>query len=44
MANLMQANKQWSKRPDDERFVSLNDLESFTRGVRGHVRKVQLAS
>lgn len=30
METLMQASKQWSTRPDDERFTSLTELEKFT--------------
>jgi hypothetical protein len=31
---LMQANHQWSTRPDDERFTSLTDLHAFTSSQR----------
>ena len=28
MSNLMQASRQWASRPDDERFLSLVDLDA----------------
>ena len=31
---LMQANKQWSTRPEDEKFLSLTDLHAFTSSQR----------
>lgn len=34
MTNLMQVNKQWSLRPDDERFVNLKDLHAFCQNQR----------
>lgn len=34
MATLMQANRQWSTRPEDERFVSLKDMSAHFRNVR----------
>lgn len=30
MTNLTQANRQWASRPDDQRFVNLPDLATFT--------------
>jgi len=33
---LMQANKQWSTRPDDERFLSLTALNDFVQSQRQH--------
>lgn len=34
MATLMQANRQWATRPDDERFVSLIDMDNHFRHLR----------
>ena len=34
MATLMQASNQWMKRPSDERFTSLLDLQSHVRTLR----------
>jgi hypothetical protein len=36
MTNLMQASRQWSSRPADERFVSLHDLYDAVRDGREH--------
>lgn len=36
MTTLMQANRQWSSRPDDERFTSLTQLQQFTAHRRQH--------
>lgn len=44
MSELMQANRQWSTRPDDERFVSLNDMLSQMRFQRTHSREAVVAS
>jgi hypothetical protein len=33
---LMQANKQWSSRPDDQRFLSLIELNAYTQAQRDH--------
>lgn len=33
---LMQANKQWSTRPDDERFLSLTSLNDYVQSQRQH--------
>lgn len=37
--NLMQANKQWSSRPDDERFTSLEALNDFCKAQRSISRQ-----
>jgi hypothetical protein len=49
MATLMQASNQWASRPDDERFVNLNDmfdhfqtLRSISREVVVSTRKIQV--
>jgi hypothetical protein len=34
MATLTAANRQWSSRPDDERFLSLTDMEQHFRDLR----------
>lgn len=41
---LTQANKQWSTRPDDQRFVSLQDMLSFKRAQREASKAVTVAS
>jgi hypothetical protein len=41
---LMQANKQWSSRPADERFVSLTDMLTHFRGVRENSREIIVPS
>src|SRR5574340_204926 len=33
---LMQASRQWASRPDDERFVSLTDLDAHCQASRNH--------
>lgn len=35
MSNLFAANRQWRTRPDDERFVSLIDLQASVRALAG---------
>lgn len=37
---LMQASRQWSSRPADERFVSLDDMLAHFRDQRAHSREV----
>lgn len=34
MSTLMQANRQWSRRPSDERFVSLIELDQYAQAVK----------
>ena len=41
---LMQAHNQWRDRPDDERFLNLNDLHAFTTNERDHSKQVVLSS
>lgn len=40
MTTLMQANRQWSSRPDDERFISLTEMESHFAAIRSQSRSV----
>ena len=44
MSELMQANRQWSIRPDDERFCSIQELHAFVTGVRDNSRGVVVSS
>ena len=44
MATLTQANKQWSSRPDDERFLSLTDMQAHFDIQRGQSREVVVSS
>lgn len=44
MANLFDANAQWSSRPDDERFVSLLDLQAHVRAQRLASKAVVVSS
>ena len=36
MTQLMQANKQWSSRPDDQRFLSLIELDAYVQAQRAN--------
>jgi hypothetical protein len=40
LMELTQASRQWASRPNDERFVSLDDMLSHFRAVRGQSREV----
>lgn len=40
MSTLMQASAQWSSRPDDERFVSLIDLQAYCQGQKDASRAI----
>lgn len=42
MAELMQASRQWATRPDDQRFVSLLDMQAHTGAIRANSRAVVL--
>jgi hypothetical protein len=44
MSELMQANRQWSTRPSDERFTSLTALASFCTYQRQHSARRTLAN
>lgn len=44
MTNLMHANKQWSSRPDDERFLSLLDMKSHFDHLRDHSKEIVISS
>lgn len=44
MSNLMQASKQWSTRPADERFVSLLDMQAHFDHIRESSREVVVSS
>lgn len=44
MATLMQASHQWAKRPDDERFVSLIDMDNHFRNQRRISRATVVSS
>lgn len=41
---LMQASRQWSSRPADQRFTSLTDLDAFTREQHDHSRALNVSS
>src|SRR5437763_271554 len=41
---LMQANRQWSSRPADERFTSLHALAAFTRNERANSARRTLSN
>lgn len=41
---LMQANRQWASRPDDERFTSLTDLHDFVSAQHGYSRALTVSS
>jgi hypothetical protein len=42
--NLMQANRQWSTRPADERFTSLLDLDRKMRAIRDNSRATTVST
>lgn len=44
MTQLMQASHQWMMRPDDERFVSLDDMQTHFDRIRHESRSVVVAS
>lgn len=44
MTTLMQANRQWSTRPADERFCSLTELNDYTQTVRERSRAKVMSS
>lgn len=44
MTNLMDANAQWSSRPDDQRFLSLTDLQAHVHAQRKNSKAVVLST
>lgn len=44
MSTLTQASTQWSSRPDDQRFTSLDDILAFTRAQREASRSLAVSS
>ncbi len=44
MATLNDCNRQWSSRPDDERFVSLDDLRAHVQGQRERSKGLVLST
>jgi len=44
MSTLMQASRQWSSRPADQRFTSLTALNQFTQGIRANSRARALST
>lgn len=44
MTTLMQANAQWSRRPDDERFTSLIDMQDHFHTVRRQSKETVVSS
>jgi hypothetical protein len=44
MSTLMQASREWASRPDDERFVSLHDLQDHCNTLRQNSRQGSFSS
>ena len=44
MATLMQASREWSRRPNDERYTSLTDLHDFVAHSRARSKAVTVSS
>ncbi len=44
MTNLVQANRQWSSRPADERFTSLHEMHEYMVGIRQNSRATIVSS
>lgn len=44
MTTLTQASKQWAARPNDERFLSLNDMQNHFNAIRENSRQVVVSS
>jgi hypothetical protein len=40
MTTLMQAHEQWAKRPADERFLSLHEMQAKMRSLRADPRRM----
>lgn len=44
MATIMEASKQWSSRPDDERFLTLTDMQQHFQFIRDRSRAAVVSS